>query len=92
MVNFPTRNPDCDYLFLLMLVFVLQWLSLLLDILNMWLSHFPLTFSQTQKGNALFHHIAYGYSCADWNGLCYHLRDVSMDNIFKLSASATASQ
>ena len=53
---------------------------------------FPLTFSQTQKGDALFHHIAYGYSCADWNGLCYHLRDVSMDNIFKLSASATASQ
>ena len=52
IVNFPTRIPDCDshsplfwiYLFLLMLVFVLQWLSLLWEILIMLLSQFPLTF------------------------------------------------
>ena len=51
MVNFPTRIPDCDShspalldLFLLMLVFVLQWLSLHWAILIMLLSQFPLTF------------------------------------------------
>ena len=51
IVNFPTRIPDCDShspalldLFLLMLVFVLQWLSLQWEILIMLLSQFPLTF------------------------------------------------
>ena len=56
MVSFPTEIPDCDShspvlldLFLLMLVFVLQWLSLHLEILIMLLSQFPLTFHQMQK-------------------------------------------
>ena len=51
MVNFPTCIPDCGShspalldLFLLMLVFVLQWLSLHGEILIMLLSQFPLTF------------------------------------------------
>ena len=52
MVNFPTRIPECDltvllfciYLFLLTLVFVLQWLSLHWEILIMLLSQFSLTF------------------------------------------------
>ena len=39
-----------------------------------------------------FHRTAYDYSRADWNGLCDHLRDVSWENIFKLSASAAASE
>ena len=26
--------------------------------------------SNSPKQNALFHHIAYDYSCADWDGLC----------------------
>ena len=50
MVNFPARIPDCDShspalldWFLLTLAFVLQWLSLLWEILIM-LSQFPLTF------------------------------------------------
>ena len=38
------------YLFLLMLVFVLQWLSLHWEILIMLLSQFPLTFHQIHKG------------------------------------------
>ena len=37
------------YLFLLMLVFVLQWLSLYWEILAEWLSQFPLNFHQTQS-------------------------------------------
>ena len=51
MVNFPTWMPDCDShnpalldFFFLVLVFVLQWLSLHLEILIMLLSQFPVTF------------------------------------------------
>ena len=42
--------------------------------------------------DALFHRIVYDYSRADWEGLCGHLRDVPWENIFKLSASAAASE
>ena len=34
--------------------------------------------------------MAYDYSCADWDGLHDHLRDVPWEDIFKLSASAAA--
>ena len=36
--------------------------------------------------------IAYDYSCADWDGLRDHLRDVPWKDIHKLSASAAASE
>ena len=36
--------------------------------------------------------MAYDYSCADWDGLRDHLRDVPWDDIFKLSASVAASE
>ena len=72
MVNSPMRIRDCDshshlshIFFLLMLVFVLQWLSLHWEILIM-LFH---------QWDALFHGIAYDYY-ADWDGLHNHLRDV----------------
>ena len=38
------------------------------------------------------HHIAYAYSRANWDGLCDHLRDVPLEDIFKLGASAAASE
>ena len=43
---------------------------------------------------ALFQGIAYNYdcSCADWDGLCDHLRDLPWEDIFKLSASPAASE
>ena len=44
------------------------------------------------KQDALFHQIAYDYSCADLDGLCDHLSDVPWEDIFKLSASAAASE
>ena len=44
------------------------------------------------KQNASFHHITYDYSCADWDGLCDHSRDVPWEDIFKLGASAAASE
>ena len=56
----------------------------------MWLSQFPLTFHQTQNWDAPFHYIAFGYSRADQDSLCDHLRDVSWEDIFKLSSSAAS--
>ena len=49
---------------------------------------FPLNSQQ----DAPFHLIAYDYSCADWDGLCDHSRDVPWEGIFKLSASAAATE
>ena len=36
--------------------------------------------------------MAYNYSCADWNGLYDHLRNVPWEDIFKLSASVAAKE
>ena len=47
---------------------------------------FP-TYSQQ---DALFYCIAYDYSCADWDGLCDHLRDVPWGDIFQLSTAAAS--
>ena len=33
-------------------------------------------FPSNYQRDTLFHCIAYDYSCADWDGLCDHLRDV----------------
>ena len=38
------------------------------------------------------HHIACDYSCAGWDGLHDHLRDVPGEDMFKLGASAAASE
>ena len=39
-----------------------------------------------------FHHIAHDYSHADWDDVHDNLRDVPWEYIFKLSASAAASE
>ena len=49
-------------------------------------------FSSNAKWDALFHCITYDYSCADWDSLCDYLRDSPWEHIFKLSASAAASE
>ena len=49
-------------------------------------------FPLNSKGDVPFHGIAYGYSRADWDGLCDHLRDVPWEDIFKLGASTAASE
>ena len=36
------------------------------------------------KQDTLFHHVAYDNSCADWDSLRDHLRDVPWEDIFKL--------
>ena len=62
MVEFPMRIPDCDshspalldLVFVLTLVFVLQWFSLHWEILIMLLSQFPFTFHQIHNGMPRF--------------------------------------
>ena len=49
-------------------------------------------FPINSKQDVPFHRVAYDYSRADWDGLRDHLRDVSWEDIFKLSASAATSQ
>ena len=49
-------------------------------------------FPSNSQRDAPFHRIAYDYSRADWDGLRDHFRDVPWDNIFKLGASASASE
>ena len=49
-------------------------------------------FPWNSQWDAPFHHIAYDYSCADWDGLCDHLRDAPWEDVFKLGASAAASK
>ena len=42
--------------------------------------------------DALFHHTAYDYSCAEWDSLHDHLRDFPWEYFLELSASAAASE
>ena len=49
-------------------------------------------FPINSKQDTLFHHVAYDYSRADWDGLRDHLRDVPLEDILKLSASVAASE
>ena len=84
-------------LFLLILLFVFQWLSLNWEILIMLLSQFPLFFLQTRREMPLFIEElmtigmfgAYDY-WDHWDVLHDHLRDVPLEGVFKLGASAAA--
>ena len=49
-------------------------------------------FPNNSQQDAPFHRIVYDYSRTDWNGLRDHLRDVPWEDIFKLGASAAASE
>ena len=44
-------------------------------------------FPSSSQHDVPFDRIAYDYSCADWDGLCNHLRDFTWEDIFKLDAS-----
>ena len=49
-------------------------------------------FPINSKQGTVFHCAAYDYSCADWDGLHDHLRDVPWEGVFKLCVSAAASE
>ena len=100
MVNFPAHIPDCDSHSPALLDFFLSSDTGICSTMA-----FPplgnsdhvvvsvsIDFLSNSLQDAPFHHIAYEYSRADWDGLHDHLRDVPWQNIFKLGASAAASK
>ena len=100
MVNFPTRIPDCDCNSPALSDFFLSSDASICST-----KAFPpvgnsdhvvvsvsIDFPSNSKRGAPFHRIAYDYSLADWDGLHDHLRGVSWEDIFKLGASAAASE
>ena len=78
------------YFFLLTLVFVMTFPPL--GISDHVFVSVSIGFPSNSQQDALFHCMAYDYSCADWDGLCDHVRDVPWEDIFKLGASAAASK
>ena len=95
MVHFPTWILDCDSLNPAFLDFFLSSDASIYSTMA-----FPslgnsdhvvvlifIEFPSNSQWGAPFHCMAYDYSCADWDGLCDHLRDV-----FKLGAPAAASK
>ena len=100
MVTFPTRIPDCEPNSPALLDLFLSSDTSICSIMaflplgnsdNVVVS-VSIDFPINSKWNAPFHCIAYDYSCADWDGLCDHLRDIPKEDIFKLSVSAAASE
>ena len=95
MINFPTRIPDCDsHSPALSSDASISSTMVFLPLGNS--DHavvsVSIDFPSNSQQDTPFHHIAYGYSRADWDVLHYHLRDVSWEDIIKLSACAAASE
>ena len=100
MVNFPTRISDCNsHSPALFDLFLSSDASICSAMAFPPLANFDhvvvsvsIDFPTNSQQDAPFHHIAYGYSRADWDGLRDYLRDVPWEDIFKLGASAAASE
>ena len=99
MVNFPTRIPDCDaHSPALLDLFISSDTSICstmafppLGTSDCVVVSVSIDFPTNFQPDLPFHHITYDYSRADWDGLCDHLRDVLWEDIFKIGASAAAS-
>ena len=84
MFNFPTCIPDCDSRSPAFLDFFLSSDAIIcstkaflpLGNSDHVVVSASIDFPSNSKWDALFHHRAYDYSCADWDGPCDHLRDV----------------
>ena len=100
MVVFPTRIPDCDsHSPALLDLFISSDASICSTMAFPPLGNsdhvvvsVSIDFPTNSQQDAPFHRIAYDYSRADWDGLRDHLRDVPWEDIFKLGASAAASE
>ena len=97
MVNFTSQIPDCDShssalldLFLSSIYICSAMALPPLRNSDHVVVSVSIDFPSTQNRMPRF--IAYDYSRADWDGLHDHLRDVPWEDIFKLGASAAASQ
>ena len=100
MINFTTWIPDCDSHCPSLLDFFLSsdpsiCFTMVFPLLrnsDHVVVSVSIDFSINSKWDVLYHRIAYDHSHADWDGLCNHLRDVPWEDIFKLSASASATE
>ena len=100
MVNFPTWISDCDsHSPALLDLFISSDASICSTMAFPPLGnsdHVVISVSidsiSNSQQDALFHRIAYNYSCADWGSLHDHLRDVPWGDIFKLSASVAPNE
>ena len=100
IVNFPTRIPDCDsHSPALLDLFISSDASICSTMVFSPLGNsdhvvvsVSIDFPVNSKQDTPFHRMAYDYSHADWDGLRDHLRDVPWEDIFKLNASAAASE
>ena len=98
IVNFPAQIPDCDsHSPALLDLFISSDASICSTMTFPPLGNsdhvvvsVSIDFPINTKQGALFHRIAYDYSRADY--LYDHLRDIPWEDIFKLSASAAASE
>ena len=100
IVNFPTQISDCDShspahldLFLSSDAGICSTMAFPpLGNSDHVVVSVSIDFPTNSQQDAPFHRIAYDYSRADWDGLRDHLRDVPWKDIFKLGASAAASE
>ena len=100
IVSFPTQIPDChSHIPALLDLFIPSDASISSKMVFLSLGNsdhvvvsVSIDFPINSKQDTPFHRMAYDYSRADWDGLCDYLRDVPWEDIFKLSASAAASE
>ena len=100
MANFPTQIPDCDSHSTALLDLFISSDASICSTMTFPLSKnsdhvavsVSIDFPSYSQQDAPFHCIAYDYSRADWNVLRDHLRDVPLEDTFKLSASAAVSK
>ena len=100
MVNSSTRIPGCDsHSPALLHLFLSSGASICspMAFLPLGNSYYivvsvSIDFPSNSQWDASFHCMTYDYSRADWDGLRDHLRDVPWEDIFKLGASAAASE
>ena len=92
MVDFPTRIPHCDSHSPALLDLFISSGAIICSTMafpplgnsdNVAVS-VSIDFPTNSQRDAPFHHIAYDYSRADWDGLCDHLRDVPWEDTFNL--------
>ena len=95
MVNFPTRIPNCNFhspilldLFIFSDAIICSEMAFPpLENSDHVVVSVPIDFPTNSQRDAPFYRIAYGYSHTDWVGLPDHLRDVPLEDIFKLVPS-----
>ena len=100
MVNFPSWIPECDShssalldLFLYSDASICSTMALPpLGSSDHVVVPDSINFPSISQRDAPFHCIAYDYSRRDWDGLREHSRDIPWEDIFKVGASAAASE